>query len=424
MDQKAAIDLLCYCLSKESSEIEPSKFYILSDSDWDKIVRLANRQNVIPLLYMCLKRLGQSTAIPINVVQKLQKAYLFNAAKNIYIYHELSKLLRKFQDEGIPVILLKGAHLAKFVYGNIGLRPMVDVDLLVRKKDLSRIEEKITGMGYSLPGDLLDKKFYYKTHFHLQYYNKGKKLLLEIHWNILDDFKLFRPVVGDIWKMARVSQPGNLNTLVMSPEHLLIYGCAHIDKHGYLNKYLWDKPGCVEHLLSDMGGNQLIWFFDIFLINKHYAGRMDWKLVKETCQKWGVEKSVYCTLQIVNRLFQTSIGTDILNKIKKPGIRKYESIIFECMINKWKKKQMGSIFQLIHSKSLAMNSRLQFRLIRLLDLPGYIFPDIELLANYHSISRNLAYIYYPIHVIKILIRVLNNFFEFIYYTLKKFFKSK
>jgi hypothetical protein len=58
---------------------------------------------------------------------------LYSALRNMRRCHELSKVLRILQNDGIPVIVLKGAALAEVVYGNIALRSMSDVDLLVKK---------------------------------------------------------------------------------------------------------------------------------------------------------------------------------------------------------------------------------------------------------------------------------------------------
>ncbi len=66
------------------------------------------------------------------------------------LYRELAQVVRACNDAGVPVILLKGAHLAEAVYGNIALRPMVDVDLLVKQADLMRVHDILIGQGYAL----------------------------------------------------------------------------------------------------------------------------------------------------------------------------------------------------------------------------------------------------------------------------------
>jgi hypothetical protein len=64
------------------------------------------------------------------------------------LYRQLKEILIEFNKNNIPVILLKGAHLAQFVYGNIALRLMSDIDLLVKKEDLGCACAIIIKYGY------------------------------------------------------------------------------------------------------------------------------------------------------------------------------------------------------------------------------------------------------------------------------------
>ena len=78
----------------------------------------------------------------------MHKAYVHNAIKNLELYHEISKVLAALQDNAIPVIVLKGAALAALVYPNIALRPMRDVDLLIRDDDIWSVDKIILQLGY------------------------------------------------------------------------------------------------------------------------------------------------------------------------------------------------------------------------------------------------------------------------------------
>ena len=64
----------------------------------------------------------------------MRSIYYNSAARNMRLYKQLENFLDKFATEKIPVIMLKGAHLAWTVYPNMALRPMADVDLLVRNE--------------------------------------------------------------------------------------------------------------------------------------------------------------------------------------------------------------------------------------------------------------------------------------------------
>jgi len=107
----------------------------MSRTDWEDLLRTSALHGVTPLLYHRLTTFHTGIPIPAEVVRELRCSYLRNAGRNMHLYHELGKVLGRLRQADIPVIALKGAHLAEAVYGNIALRPMNDVDLLVQTED-------------------------------------------------------------------------------------------------------------------------------------------------------------------------------------------------------------------------------------------------------------------------------------------------
>ena len=64
---------------------------------------------------------------------------------------------------GVPFLVLKGAALAHLVYGDPRLRPMRDVDLLIRKADAGRALDVLTRCGFRPGGIAVPSR-----HHHLQ----------------------------------------------------------------------------------------------------------------------------------------------------------------------------------------------------------------------------------------------------------------
>src|SRR5438552_11825023 len=63
-------------------------------------------------------------------------------------FEKLGAVLSQMQKERIDFMLLKGADLILRLYGVLGLRAMVDVDLLVHEEDLPAIDHLLTQLGY------------------------------------------------------------------------------------------------------------------------------------------------------------------------------------------------------------------------------------------------------------------------------------
>jgi hypothetical protein len=79
---------------------------------------------------------------------ELINAYAHVSAANQRTLDRLAVVLDRFHSNGIDCLLLKGADLLSRLYGIRGLRPLADVDLLVREQDLPAIDRVLTGMGY------------------------------------------------------------------------------------------------------------------------------------------------------------------------------------------------------------------------------------------------------------------------------------
>ncbi len=69
------------------------------------------------------------------------------AAANLHFQSELTEIVRWFNEADVPVMLLKGAALNLTVYPRPDLRPMSDLDLLVRPGDAERALSLLKGHG-------------------------------------------------------------------------------------------------------------------------------------------------------------------------------------------------------------------------------------------------------------------------------------
>ena len=149
MDHQTADQFLIDCFHFDSAKLKAIRLEQLSDIDWVNIIQLSARHGVTPLLYNRLKTLNLVANIPPAIKENLREIYLNNAHRNVRLYYQLAKVLTTFKSNNIPVIVLKGAHLAEIVYRNIALRTMCDVDLLVKKTDLDRVVKELLAIGYN-----------------------------------------------------------------------------------------------------------------------------------------------------------------------------------------------------------------------------------------------------------------------------------
>lgn len=122
---------------------------------WDNILNKGYQSDLCPLLYYIITKhehfpMTQRLYDPMtqkpydtevnDILLRLKKEYQWSLARNMILFDELGRVLEAFNEAGIDVIVLKGAALAQTIYPDIALRPMGDVDLLVKKEGLEKAE--------------------------------------------------------------------------------------------------------------------------------------------------------------------------------------------------------------------------------------------------------------------------------------------
>ncbi len=220
-------ELLLYFLRLDTEEPKPNLLESLSDSDWEALIAKSSRHSLTPLFYQRLKAFPPDAPIPDRVRRRLRRLYLQNASRNMNLYQGLGKVLEVMGKNHIPVMALKGAHLAELVYGNIALRPMCDLDLLVKEKDLLKVDEILLGLGYRPVGD--DRQVTERNR-HFAYRLPGKELYVEIHWTLIRADYPFDIDLEGQWERARPAVIGNGAIWVQAPEDLLLHLCLHTFK--------------------------------------------------------------------------------------------------------------------------------------------------------------------------------------------------
>ena len=289
-------ELLLYCLRLVADEAGHGRFEMLSGADWDALIEASTRYGLAPLLYHRLRTLHSDMPIPAEAMARLRHLYLRSAGKAMRMYHELDKVLWRLVQANIPVIALKGAHLAELVYGNTALRPMSDADVLVRKDDLTRVEAVLLGMGYA-PADC--HRQVAEDNYDFVYVSPNQELFVEVHWNFLPSTYRFNIDMDGQWQRSRQAAIAGVGVSVLCPEDLLLHLCLHAS---------------IKHLF-EMGLKPLN---DIVEVIRYYGREIDWKQVQLRSEQAGAARCVYLTFRLARELLGASVPDDLMNAIQ-PG---------------------------------------------------------------------------------------------------------
>ena len=304
MEKREAGRFLCDFLSgRKIPEVRLEK---LLPADWDSLVVLALRFKVGGLFYREIKsRNFPNELIPVDARNILREAYRSRATMNTSLFFDALKVLKSLDDNQMPVIALKGLSLAKNIYGDIALRPMSDIDLLVKEEDLVRAGRILLALGYKPYFTTWESTS--KIDRHLPYFMNKSGTIIELHWNIVDSDIPIKVDLNGLWKRACLIKVDNVEVRVFSPEDLLLHLCIHACSH-------------LQYAID------LIPFCDVAGLIKTSGDKIDWQIVIERATRWGGQKCVYLMLLLVRELLGAAPPDKIMSEIKPDD---YQPVFFD-----------------------------------------------------------------------------------------------
>ena len=226
-------------------------------SDWSAVPTQAEAQGLGPLLYWQLK--AAAIPVPTAVRRELQALYLRHRHANGVRIQVLVDILQAFQAAAMQVRVLKGAALAPLIYPEPALRPMRDLDLLVRSADLSRAQTILSELGFNIPRPFSAGRPVEK---HLEAAARqvdGLQVSVELHHNLFSTFERVSLTMEQLTgEPVPVSLPGFVGQ-ALSGEDMVWHLAQHIAYHASI----WEPI-------------RLIWVADLVGLAERLVGQIDW----------------------------------------------------------------------------------------------------------------------------------------------------
>jgi hypothetical protein len=249
--------------------------------------------------------------LPPAALQVWQRAYHATALTHQLYSQALQRVLCALQDRGTAVIVLKGAALAETVYPCGAVRPMRDVDLLVRAEALSRVEDTLAAMGYRLAEGAHPKAWWRAQHFQLAFRKPEAPpfdVPLEVHWHIDRPSRPFAIELEGLWQRAIPATVAGVDTRILAPEDLLLHLCLHTCRHA---------GGPLHEGRMNL---RLLSFCDLAAVVRHATPRVDWAQLAQRAQQWGVAPYVALPLQLTRDLLGAAVPEAALAALSPEGV--------------------------------------------------------------------------------------------------------
>ncbi|MBE0621753.1 MAG: nucleotidyltransferase family protein [Burkholderiales bacterium] len=255
---------------------------------WGETLALALRHGVAPLLHRALQSGGALARLPNQVRARLEEERRATALDNLRNLGQFQRIAQALRERDIPVIALKGLHLAELVYRDISLRPMSDLDVLVPSAQVEHAIAALLAMEFELIRGLPNGYDIGLTHRRLG-------ILVEVHWALGRPSEAYTPPVEEIWRLALPTRLADADALVMSPEFLLLHVCTHLAHH---HLFAFDLRA-----LCDIAE----------IVGAHPA--LDWSFVIDQCSRNGGGRGVAAALRLARDHVGAKVPAEVLAKI-------------------------------------------------------------------------------------------------------------
>jgi len=175
---------------------------------------------LLPLVDHNLQRNGQTEGIGVAAGTVLVDMW----CETQLLFHEAAVLLGTLEDAGIDTIVLKGAALAILDYPDPLLRPMTDVDVLVRARDATRAIDVLRDAGWSSNGSSVDGLMRFQ---HAAPFSNGQGGSVDLHWRVL--WQRRDSAEGDeaFWDRSIPATFNDVETRALAAEDRLLHVCVH-----------------------------------------------------------------------------------------------------------------------------------------------------------------------------------------------------
>lgn len=296
-------EMLLQCVRSyiDPSEARRTESLARQDIDWEHVIQAALDHRVLPFVYHSLHRFCP-TAVPNLIMDRLRELYQANARRNLFLSSELLKLVRLFDSGGISAIAFKGPVLSASAYGNLSFRQCLDLDVLVRKKDILKAKELILSSGYRPLREMTEEQ----EQSHLESYHafvflaKSGPYSVDLHWAVTRPHysSAFDPEA--LWKRVESVPFAGGKILTFNAEQMILILSVHGSKH------CWQQLG---------------WICDVALLVRSRPD-LDWRRVVREARTAGCFRELLLALTLAKNLLGASLPDSVLRLLKKhPGFK-------------------------------------------------------------------------------------------------------
>jgi hypothetical protein len=263
---------------------------------WDYLVETSVRHAVAPLLHHGLERVGVADAVPSAARDELADLARGAAERHRRLYAVTREIAEAFAGAGVDAIALKDLDLAARLYPAPGLRPLGDLDLLVRPGRYPAAARCLTRAGFRPLPQTGPMVLEYGAGVNFR--RAEDEVWVDLQWGVAQrewdvaGEAVFAFDVEGFWDRAAPAALEGAEMLCASDEDMLLHLCLHLEGHRY---------------------GELVLLYDIALLCERRGAVIDWDALAARAAAQGAGGSLERAMRMVQRLYGTPVPDQVLD---------------------------------------------------------------------------------------------------------------
>jgi len=235
---------------------DPSQLTHLSAEELSRFLDAASVARLLGWALTQCRSAHMADTAPAWLQDRLRAADAQAASYERSIRWEIDRLARAFYGTGQRWVLLKGGgYVAAGLPPGIGRR-VADIDVLVPRSDLARVERLLRDQGWEFPDlDPYDERYYREWMHELPpMVHRERKTIVDVHHAILPGTSRLHPASDRL--LERAVPAGDV--LVLCQPHMVLHAAAHLFHDGEIAGAIRDLVD-LDQLLRCFSQNAAFW---------------------------------------------------------------------------------------------------------------------------------------------------------------------
>jgi hypothetical protein len=325
MDADVSFDVVRLCATTDAEkEVLQNRLSPVCCVDWNQVFNQACFHRVEPLVHHTLRQLTPVDASePPDWALFREEAHAARA-RGQFGLDELHRVLCRFEQVGVPALTFKGPVLGSMAYGEVGLRSSVDLDLLVRPRDMDTVDSTLRDSGYRpLNADV--SRLHRRIRFFLErehHYAQGPAVFnLDVHTTPVKPSFAYRASFQTLYRRAQSVTVGPRDFMAPSVEDLLLILCYHGAKDRWARlKRICDVNELVRHSSS-----------------------LDWGALLKGAERLKATRILALGLFMAQRTLETPLPPHVVDfVVKHSAMVRWGNVLVERLPDRVNESQWGS----------------------------------------------------------------------------------